>query len=256
VSWRTALVTGASSGIGRELARALAADGAEVALAARRDGKLRELAADIQRAGGRARVVPLDLDDADAAAATIAELDAAMGGLDLVVANAGAGPALDAPPWSWQALRAPLHVNLCGAAATLTAALPAMIARGRGHLAGISSLAAFGALPASAAYCTPKAGLDMLLECLRLDLARYGIAVTTVHLGFVETPMVAHRQGPMPQKLHAADAAQRIATALRARPADISLPQPLATATRLAGRLPRVLRQALLRLAAAGERPT
>jgi len=129
-----------------------------------------------------------------------------------------------------------------------------MVARRRGHLVGISSLAAFGALPASAAYCTPKAGLDMLLECLRLDLAAHGIAVTTVHLGFVATPMVAHRQGPMPQKLDAADAAERIAARLPARPADIAIPQPLATATRLAGRLPRRLREALLRVAAADRR--
>jgi NAD(P)-dependent dehydrogenase (short-subunit alcohol dehydrogenase family) len=254
VSFRSALVTGASSGIGREIARELGRRGTEVALLARRDGALRRLAAEIEAAGGRARVVPFDLDDADGAAAAVAELDAEMGGLELVVANAGVGPPPRAPSWSWEALRAPFHVNFCGAAATLTGALPAMVARRSGHLAGISSLSALGALPGSAAYCTPKAGLDMLLECLRLDLEPLGIAVTTVHLGFVDTPMVAHRSGPMPQLLPAQAAARRIVERLGERPARIDLPQPLALATRLAGSLPRRVRDALVRLASRGTR--
>jgi short-subunit dehydrogenase len=247
VSYRRALVTGASSGIGRALAIELARSGAEVVLAARRAAKLDEVAAEIAGAGGRARTLAIDLDQADAAAARIAALDEEIGGLDLVIANAGVGPRLDAAPFSWEAVRGPCHVNFCGAAATLTAALPAMVARRAGHLVGIGSLAAFGALPGSAAYCAPKAGLSMLLECLRLDVASAGVAVTAVHLGFVATPMVAHRRSPMPQLLSPAAAARHIARALPGRPAEIAFPQPLALFTAALGLLPRPLRGLLFR---------
>ena len=79
----------------------------------------------------------------------------------------------------------------------------------------------------------------MLLECLRLDLLGSGVNVTTVHAGFVDTPMVAHRSGPMPQLISADEAAERIVHDLPRAPAVIDFPEPLATATRLAGRMPR-----------------
>jgi NAD(P)-dependent dehydrogenase (short-subunit alcohol dehydrogenase family) len=87
----------------------------------------------------------------------------------------------------------------------------------------------------------------MLLDCLRLDVAERGIAVTAVHAGFVDTPMVAHRRERMPQLMSAEDAAQRIVRALPAHPARIDFPEPLALAARLAGNLPRPLHDALVR---------
>ena len=246
-SYGTALVTGASSGIGRALAIELARSGTTVVLASRARAALEEVARSIEKEHGKAIVEVLDLRDAGAAAERVASIDERVGGLDLVVACAGVGPSRDVPAWSWQAVAAPLHVNLCGAAATLTGALPAMVARRSGHLVGVSSLAAFGALPSSAAYCAPKAGLSMLLECLRIDLAPHGIAVTAVHAGFVDTPMVAHRRQTMPQLLTAQEAARRIAAALPARPARIDFPQPLALAARLFARLPRPLHDSIVR---------
>ena len=239
----TALVTGASSGIGRALAIRLSREH-EVIVAARRRQALDEVAAEIGRAGGRAHVACLDLADPEAAVALIRRLDDETP-LDLVVANAGVGPEPGAPAYSWEALRGPCHVNFTAAAATLTAVLPRMVERGRGHLVGVSSLASFGALPNSAAYCAPKAGLSMLLECLRLDVEPHGVAVTTVHAGFVDTPMVAHRRGPMPQLMRPEEAADRIASALSSRPARIDFPQPLALAARLGAHLPEALRRLL-----------
>jgi NAD(P)-dependent dehydrogenase (short-subunit alcohol dehydrogenase family) len=240
--YRTALVTGASSGIGRALALELGALGTKVVLVARRRAALEEVAQQID-----AIVEVLDVGDSETTARAMAAIDQRVGGLDLVVACAGVGPPLHEAPWSWRALAAPLHVNSCGAAATLTGALPAMVERGRGHLVGVSSLASFGALPNSAAYCAPKAGLSMLLDCLRLDLADHGIAVTTVHAGFIDTPMVAHRRERMPQLMTATEAAQRIVRALPARPARIDFPARLALAARLAANLPRPLHDALVR---------
>lgn len=244
--WSRALVTGASSGIGRALAVALATRGVFVVCAARRAEELARVVDEITEVGGRARALVVDVGDTDHAVAAIRELDAGIGGLDLVVANAGVGPALDAPPHSWEAIAGPCHVNFCGAAATLTAVLPRMVERGRGHLVGIGSLSSFGALPGSAAYCSPKAGLAMLLECLRLDVAHAGVFVTSVHLGFVATPMVAHRSERMPLLMQPEELALELLDELMARPPSIAIPRPLAAAARAAAMMPRALRDRLL----------
>lgn len=245
--WRTAIVTGASSGIGRALALELARTGTErIVLAARREPLLASLAVDIRRAGAEPLIEVLDVADADRCAERLRQLDEDLGGLDLVVANAGVGAPKGADPIAWETLRGPLHTNLCGAAATLTGALAAMVARRRGHLVGIGSLASYGPLPEAAAYCTPKAGLAMLLECLALDLVGSGVSVTHVRLGFVKTPITEHSTHPMPQLLEAPDAARKIVARLRSRPGEIVLPRALGAAARVAALAPRPLRELAL----------
>jgi NAD(P)-dependent dehydrogenase (short-subunit alcohol dehydrogenase family) len=138
-------------------------------------------------------------------------------------------------------------VNFCGAAATLTAALGGMLARRRGHLVGVGSISAYGALPGSAAYCTPKAGLTMLLDCLRLDLLGSGVHVTHVRLGFVRTAMVAHSTHRMPQLLEPGPLADEIAARLPSAPREIVLPRALAAATRIVAAAPAPLRELVLR---------
>ncbi len=242
------LITGASSGIGLALARAYAARGHDLVLVARREDRLRELAQALGRTGVEAKAVALDVGDTDAVVSTLRALDRE-GAIDVVVANAGVGvPDGVTDPTSWEAIGPAFHTNFCGAAATLTALVGAMVARGRGHLVGIGSLSSFGALPLSAAYCSPKAGLGMLLECLELDLLDTGVAVTRVNLGFVRTPMVARSTHPMPQLLEPEEAAERLAERLAARPPEITLPEPLGMATRLAARMPRPLRHVLARM--------
>lgn len=246
---RNALVTGASSGLGRALAVGLGRRGWRVVLAARRERALREVASEIRDVGSEALVEVLDVADTARCVSAIRDRDRELGGLDLVVANAGVGPGLGRSPLSWEALAGPCQVNYCGAVATLTAVLPEMVERGRGHLVGISSLSSFGALPGSGAYCSPKAGLNMMLDCLRLDCEPHGVAVTTVYAGFIDTPMVAHRREAMPQLLPVEDAARRILESLEARPASIAFPQPLAWLARAGAQLPRSLRDRLVRRA-------
>ncbi|MEZ4449610.1 MAG: SDR family NAD(P)-dependent oxidoreductase [Nannocystaceae bacterium] len=240
------MITGASSGIGLALADALADAGTRVVLVARREPALRRVAEAIGARGGEALVRPLDVSRTDEACAAIREIDREVGGLDLVIANAGVGATPGHPPYAWEAMAAALHTNVCGAAVTLTAALPAMIERRRGHLVGLSSLASFGALPAAASYCAPKAGLSMLLECLRLDLHGSGVAVTTIHAGFVRTPMIEEGH-PTPQRMEPEAFARAVCARLPRRPACIDIPQPLALTMRILGRLPRGLRRAILR---------
>jgi len=246
-AYRTCLVTGASSGIGAALAREIAKGGVEVVLCARRRPELEAVAQRIRDEGGRARVEVIDLASADETVEALRRIDTALGGLDLLIANAGLGLEEGLDPHSWEAVRGACQVNFAGTVATLTALLPRMVARGRGHLVGVSSLASFGSLRGAAAYCAPKAGLSMFLDCLRLDLADSAVSVTTIHPGFVRTPMVAKARHPMPQLVEPERAAQLIWSRLPRRPARIDFPQPLAFAARLFAALPRVLHDWLLR---------
>lgn len=246
-SYARALITGASRGIGRALAQRLASDGTHVVLAARDEARLEEVARGVRGRGGRVDVLVLDLADPDRAVEVIRVEDDRCGGFDLVIANAGVGPPSSEPQLTWESLRAPCRVNFDGAVATLTAVSSRMVERGRGHLVGMSSLAALGPLPGSAAYCTPKAGLDMLLECLRLDLLGTGVQVTTVRPGFVRTDMVKKTRFWMPQLLEPAEAADFIVDRLAAAPAAIDFPRALAFAARWGAKLPRGARDRLFR---------
>jgi len=186
--YSTALVTGASSGIGRSLAATLASEGTRVYVAARRRAELEALVGEIARAGGRAEALVLDVADADATYEAVSKLDA-RDPLDLVVANAGIGVGTPAKKAPWSQVRNVLSINLMGAAATLMGALPGMVARNRGHLVGIASVAGFRGLPKFNAYSGSKAGLIAFLESTRLDLHSTDVAVTTVCPGFVRTEM-------------------------------------------------------------------
>src|SRR6516162_9505903 len=124
---RTAFVTGASSGIGRELARRLAREGVEVAISARREDQLQSLVEEITAEGGRARAYPLDVANPDSTTETLRRADREMGGIDLVVANAGVSRHRWSGKLTYQDCADIIDVNVRGAVATLTALLPAMV---------------------------------------------------------------------------------------------------------------------------------
>ena len=244
---RRALVTGASRGIGRALAIELARRGVHVTMVARSERGLAEAGSTARRVGGV--VVPFiaDVADADAWVLALRRLDAAAP-FDLVVANAGVGlPAPDASPFAWESLAAPFRTNTVGAVATLTALLPAMVERGRGHVVAMGSLASYGPIPGSAAYCAPKAGVDMLMSCLRMDLHGTGVHATNVRLGFVRTDMTAKSTHPMPQLIEPEEAARAVADALAGYPSEFVYPRALGHAARALGVLPVSARGALFR---------
>jgi short-subunit dehydrogenase len=238
---RHVLLTGASSGIGRALAQVLAARGDSLILIARRAELLDEVAAACRRAGADARALPLDIADPDALVAAMRRADDERP-IDVVIANAGAGVARGAEAISWEGIRRSCEVSFVGAAATVTALLPRMVARRSGHVVGVSSLTAIGgALPRASAYAAAKAGFSMLLDCLRLDVAPAGVAVTTIHAGFVDTAMTEGADHPLPFLWSPDRAARFIAARLDARPARVDFPWPLATLTRAAKFIPRPL---------------
>jgi short-subunit dehydrogenase len=241
---RRALVTGASSGIGRALALWLAARGSTVIAAGRRRDRLDELAAEAARAGWN--IEPLELDVADTAAVRqrVSELDGRDGpggGLDLVVANAGTGKINSARKFDWESCEHTLRVNVLGAAATLTAALPGMLARGHGHLVAVASIAAVRGLPANAAYSSSKAFLRNFTESLRLDLAGTGVATTCIFPGFVKSEMTAGNDFRMPFLLDTDAAVEKIGRAILARRGELWFPWQMALAARVMGLIPSAL---------------
>lgn len=235
---RTAFITGASSGIGEALARKLAKEGIEVALAARRAEALETIAKDIRTSGGNARVYPLDVCNVDDVRATIRRADDEMGGLDLVIANAGVGRERWAGKLTWEDALPTLEVNVHGALATLIAVVDRMIERKRGHLVGISSLAQYRAVPSNSVYSASKAFISTFMEGLRIDLRASGVAVTDVRPGFVRTPMTAENKHPMPWLVDSDRAADIIWRGVGNGDAVVAFPWQLATVVRSATVLP------------------
>lgn len=242
VQHKTAFVTGASSGIGRELAVLMGKSGVEVALAARRVQALEEVAREIADLGGSARVVPIDVSNPIETQDTIRKADEEMGGLDLVIANAG----VESGRWSgklrWQEdCEAMIAVNIAGVVATLTAVTPRMVERKRGHLVATSSLAGYQGIPRWAMYSGSKAFVSTFLESLRIDLRSTGVSVTDVRPGYVNTPLTAGAKKPMPFLVEADRAAEIIWRGIRRRQSIVEFPWQLATAIKASRTIPRAI---------------
>lgn len=244
--YANALITGGSSGIGRSLAKRLAREGAEIVLCARRITELESVAEEVRGLGGKARTIVMDVRDTEATVASIRAIDDELGGLDLVIANAGIGTAIHGTRLNWERIRDACRVNFDGAIATLTAVLPNMVARNRGHLVGISSVGALAPFPTGNIYTASKAGLSIFLESLRLDLKSTGVEVTCVHPGAVKTPMTERLKRVPPMMMESDAAADLIVDRLANAPATIDFPTPLIAAIRGFAALPRALRDAAL----------
>lgn len=233
-SGKVVLITGASSGIGAALARELSRRGAKLGLVARRGALLRELAASLP---GPSATAAADVSDRHAITAAVAEIRRSLGPIDLAIANAGLSHPTRLHPINHEQIEEVIRVNLLGVIHTLNAVLPEMLERKQGHLAAVSSLAAYKGLPGAAAYCASKAGVNTYLEGLRIQLRPHGVEVTLVCPGFVETPMVSG-QKRMPLLLSPDQAARRIAEALARRRKVYNFPWPMMMLMRLAQWVP------------------
>ncbi len=183
---KTALITGASGGIGAEIARALHAQGAVVGLSGTRREALEALAAKL---GERVHVLPADLSQAEEAARLIADAEAAMGKVDILVNNAGLtkdGLAMRMSDADWERV---INVDLAAPFRLIRAALKTMLRRRAGRIINIGSIVGTTGNPGQANYCAAKAGLIGLSKSLAQEVASRGITVNVVAPGFVETPM-------------------------------------------------------------------
>jgi short-subunit dehydrogenase len=221
------IITGASSGIGHALARALAGQGVRLGLLARRQELLEQLAGEIRQAGGTAAVVPADVSERAQLKAAIAELRQQLGPIDLLIANAGVGVTTHLDQSNIDDVERMVRVNLLGVIYSIEAVLPEMLQRGKGHLAAVSSLGAYKGLPGESGYCCTKAAVNVYLEGLRIQLQPLGIHVTCICPGFVQTPMTAIHQFEMPFLMSAEEAAHHILIGLRRRVGVLNFPWPM-----------------------------
>jgi serine 3-dehydrogenase len=183
------LVTGASAGIGAACARAFAGAGARLLLAARRAERLEALAAELRDAHGtESRLLELDVRDAEAVAAVLGGLPAEWAEVDVLVNNAGLGRGLEkaheGSPADWDEM---VDTNVKGLLYVTRAVLPGMVARGRGHVVNIGSVAGHEVYPGGAVYCATKHAVGAITKGLRMDLLGTGVRVSTVDPGMVET---------------------------------------------------------------------
>ncbi len=202
-----ALVTGASSGIGEATAKRLAAEGATVAVAARRLDRLEKLVGEIEDAGGKALATPADVTDRAAAESLVERVVTDLGRLDTVVNNAGVmllGPALDAPVEEWERM---VDVNVSGLLYVAKAALPHLLAaadegpRLVTDLVNISSVAGRRARENSAVYNLTKHGVGAFSEALRQEVTERHVRVSLVEPGAVITELASHNRPEVQEEM-------------------------------------------------------
>jgi short-subunit dehydrogenase len=239
------LITGASSGLGAALAELYAAPGIHLALGGRDTGRLEAVAARCGNAGATVATAVHDVTDRAAMERWVATAEAACP-LDLVIANAGVSAGTGRGEESADQVRRIFAINVDGVMNTVLPAIPPMVARRRGQIALMASLAAFRGFPGAPAYCASKATLKVFGEGLRGDLAPRGVGVTVICPGYVDTAMTRVNTFTMPFLMDAERAARIIRRGLARNRARIAFPWPLAFVAWLAGTVPPALLDPLL----------
>ncbi len=232
--WKTVWITGASSGIGRQLALDLAGKDVTVAVSARSGDALAELAAE----NPDIRSYPLDVTDLAACRTTAQAIEAEIGPLDLVVMAAGVWIIRDVESFQAEDSIKAMRVNYEGATGVVDAVLPSMIKRRAGHIAPVASVAGYRGIPRAVTYAPTKAALISMAEALRTDAAQHGIKVQIINPGFVRTPMTDTNDFPMPFLMEPEDASRRIIAGLQSDRFEIVFPTRLAVIMKLLRMLP------------------
>ncbi len=210
-------ITGASSGIGAEIAEQLAEAGVTVAASARNFPKF--------SSHSNIHIFPADVTDAKALAVTVDEIEGKLGSIDLAIFAAGAYAPFKPEEFDLEKFTRINAVNYLGAVNSLNAVVKRMMQRGAGHIAFVASVAGYQGLPKAAYYGPTKAALNNLAESLWMELRPKGIMVSVINPGFVETPMTAENDFPMPFLMKPEAAAARSIAGLKAKQFEITYPR-------------------------------
>ncbi|MEQ8247103.1 MAG: SDR family NAD(P)-dependent oxidoreductase [Alphaproteobacteria bacterium] len=220
-----AWIVGASTGIGRELALELARRGVDVVASARGIDDLAALVKDAAGFPGHVSALALDVTDLAATQAAAQAATKLLGRIDLCVACAGTHQPFGAKDFDSGKFRRLVEVNLMGTVHVLEAVMPGFIQRRSGHLAVVSSVAGYRGLPSAAGYGATKAALINMCESLKFDLDRAGVKLQLIDPGFVETPLTAKNDFPMPFLMKADAAAKQFYRGLLSDRFEVTFPK-------------------------------
>ena len=224
-------LVGASEGLGRALAERLSAAGAEVILSARSADRLAEVAATLP---GPSMTLPVDVADS----ASVRKAADAAGQIDGVVFLAGLYWPMAAQGWNADQVETMCDVNFTGCARVVGAALPAMVARGTGHVVITGSLSGFRGLPGAIGYGASKAGVMALAESMQADLRGSGIVVQVANPGFIRTRLTDKNSFTMPFLMEPAEAADHMFRHMQTDRFKVSFPTVFSWLFRLSQFLP------------------
>lgn len=230
-------ITGASVGLGKEVAQRLADQGYTVYASARSTAALEQLQNDY-KGSGRIVALPLDVTDRAANDAAIARIVEETGGLALAILNAGNFFPARAFRLDHETFEKTIDINVSGVLNGMLPAIAAMQAAGRGQIAIVSSSAGYGGLPKSAAYGLSKAGIINMAESLKFDLDTMNIRMQVVTPGFVDTPLTKKNDYPMPFLMPADKAADAFVKGLSSSAFDITFPRRFTYMLKLVSLLP------------------
>jgi len=236
---RVILITGAGSGIGRQLALMLSQQGARIAALDRQPESLESLKT--QLAGKPLACAVADVTDLSAVRSAVARLEQKIGPTSMLIASAGLGRGTPASAFRAEDLNDMIRVNLIGVVNSIDAVLAGMRQRRAGHLVVLSSLASYRGMPLMAGYSASKAGLNALMDSLRVELKRFGIATTTLCPGWIRTPMTQDLKVSSARMMSVEEAGQRILAAIRAGKSFHAFPAGMLWQVRLLRYLPRRL---------------
>jgi len=232
---RAVFITGGTTGIGMELAKLYVSRGWKVGVCGRDPKKFEE---NFLAHRDNVSFYAVDVGDRAELKAAIQDFSKSIG-LDLLIANAGIGYQSKSKIPNFEYTYKMVQINLLGVMYSVEAALDVMIPRGKGHLVVVSSIAGYNGLPGVSGYSATKAAVQKFAESLHIDLKQYNIDVTTICPGFVETPLTARNNHPMPFIVKAPKAAALIARAIEKKKMTYAFPFFFSTLVRILSILPR-----------------
>jgi len=208
---KTAIITGASSGIGTELAFQLADKKWNVFLIARRQNLLKSISNEINNSkAGHADWYSCDVTDKEEVEVATKKAVSGFGDISIVIANAGIREQVSIKEFDLCKIKRIYDVNVFGVLNTIKASLPYMLERGEGKIIAVSSISSFCSLPKGHPYCASKAALNKHMRGLYYELKPFKIMVSTIFLGFVRTPMIEGHGFNVPSVIEASEAARKI----------------------------------------------
>ena len=240
-SGKVILITGASSGIGRELAVHLSKENCSLALLARRFELLEELAEQIKINNSGIEILKCDVTNPDNVSSAVNEIKNKLGRIDIAILNAGVGHREGPKEYNSSSSKNVFDTNLLGITYFVENILPDFIERREGIIVGVSSLSDSRGWPGSGFYSASKIAATRLLESLRIDVKQFNIKVITVKPGFVKTPMTDKNDFFMPFLMSTEKAAKIILNGIRKEKRVIQFPLPTVLGSKIVGILPDII---------------